>query len=127
MIVVRLRFEGMTAVMPAVAMASRIALSDDGAEWISAKPDFLVHVNALRRLFRGKVLGLLTEAHAEGRLQFFGHLVPLTDKKPFRRFLAPLRRIDWVVYCKDPFGGPQQVLRYLSRYTHRVAISNRLV
>ena len=79
----------------------------------------------LRSLFRGKVLGLLTEAHAEGRLQFFGTLAPLADKKTFKRFLAPLRRIDWVVYCKDPFGGPAQVLRYLSRYTHRVAISNR--
>lgn len=95
------------------------------AKWIAAKPDFLVHVNVLRRLFRGKVLGLLTEAHAEGRLQFFGNLAPLADKTTFKRFLAPLRRIDWVVYCKDPFGGPEQVLRYLSRYTHRVAISNR--
>jgi hypothetical protein len=100
-------------------------LSDDGSRWIAAKPDFLVHVNVLRRLFRGKVLGLLTDAHAEGRLQFFGHLAPLTDKTTFKRFLAPLRRIKWVVYCKDPFGGPEQVLRYLSRYTHRVAISNR--
>jgi putative transposase/transposase-like zinc-binding protein len=100
-------------------------LSDDGSRWIAAKPDFLVHVNVLRRLFRGKVLGLLTDAHAEGRLQFFGHLAALTDKTTFKRFLAPLRRIKWVVYCKDPFGGPEQVLRYLSRYTHRVAISNR--
>jgi hypothetical protein len=97
----------------------------EGTKWIAAKPDFLVHVNVLRRLFRGKMLGLLTEAHADGRLQFFGKLEPLADKKTFKRFLAPLRRIDWVVYCKDPFGGPEQVLRYLSRYTHRVAISNR--
>jgi hypothetical protein len=100
-------------------------LSDDGTKWIAAKPDFLVHVNVLRSLFRGKVLGLLTEAHCDGRLQFFGNLAPLADKKTFKRLLAPLRRIDWVVYCKDPFGGPEQVLRYLSRYTHRVAISNR--
>jgi hypothetical protein len=100
-------------------------LSDDGAKWIAAKPDFLVHVNVLRCLFRGKMLGLLTDAHAEGRLQFFGNLAPLADKRTFKRFLAPLRRIKWVVYCKDPFGGPEQVLRYLSRYTHRVAISNR--
>jgi hypothetical protein len=100
-------------------------LSEDGTKWIAAKPDFLVHVNVLRRLFRGKVLGLLNQAHADSRLQFFGHLAPLADKKAFKRFLAPLRRIDWVVYCKDPFGGPEQVLRYLSRYTHRVAISNR--
>jgi hypothetical protein len=100
-------------------------LSDDGAKWIAAKPDFLVHVNVLRRLLRGKVLGLLTEAHAAGRLQFFGNLAPLADKKTFKRFLAPLRRIKWVVYCKEPFAGPEAVLRYLSRYTHRVAISNR--
>ena len=100
-------------------------LSDDGAKWIAAKPDFLVHVNVLRRLLRGKVLGLLTAAHAAGRLQFFGNLAPLADKKTFKRFLAPLRRIKWVVYCKEPFAGPEAVLRYLSRYTHRVAISNR--
>ena len=100
-------------------------LSDDGAKWISAKPDFLVHVNVLRRLLRGKVLGLLTAAQAAGRLQFFGNLAPLADKKTFKRFLAPLRRIKWVVYCKEPFAGPEAVLRYLSRYTHRVAISNR--
>ena len=73
----------------------------------------------------GKVLGLLTEEHADGRLQVFGKLAPLADKNAFKRFLGPLRHIDWVVYCKDPFGGPEQVLRYLSRYTHRVAISNR--
>ncbi len=100
-------------------------LSDDGAKWIAAKPDFLVHVNVLRRLLRGKVLGLLTAAHAAGRLQFFGNLAPLADKKTFKRLLAPLRRIKWIVYCKKPFAGPEAVLRYLSRYTHRVAISNR--
>jgi hypothetical protein len=101
-------------------------LSPDGMRWIaSRKPSFFVHVNALRRLFRGKVLSLLTEAHAEGRLQFFGKLAALADKKTFKRFLAPLRRIKWVVYCKDPLAGPEAVLRYLSRYTHRVAISNR--
>src|SRR5450631_2560781 len=100
-------------------------LSNDRAKWIAAKPDFLVHVNVLRRLLRGKMLGLLTEAHAAGCLQFFGNLAPLADKKAFKRFLAPLRRIKWVVYCKEPFAGPQAVLRYLSRYTHRVAISNR--
>ena len=100
-------------------------LCEDGSRWIAAKPDFLVHVNVLSTLFRGKFLALLTAAHAEGRLKFFGNLAPLADKKTFKRFLGPLRRIDWVVYCKDPFGGPEQVLRYLSRYTHRVAISNR--
>ena len=105
-------------------------ISDDGARWISSSKtardkDFFVHVNVLRRLFRGKFLALLADAHATGRLQFFNAHAGLTDKRTFKRFLAPLRRIDWVVYRKVPFGGPEQVLRYLSRYTHRVAISNR--
>ena len=100
-------------------------LSDDGERWVSAKPDFLVHVNVLRDLFRGKFLGLLTEAHAQGQLQVFGRLANLADKKAFKRFLVPLRHIPWVVYVNEPFAGPEQVLRYLSRYTHRVAISNR--
>ena len=99
--------------------------SADNSRWVSAKPDFLVHVNVLRDLFRGKFLGLLTEAHADGRLQFFGAHADLADKKTFKRFLGPLRHIPWVVYVKEPFAGPEQVLRYLSRYTHRVAISNR--
>ena len=68
---------------------------------------------------------MLTKAHAEGRLKFFNTHAGLADKRAFKRFLALLRKIEWVVYCKDPFAGPEQVLRYLSRYTHRVAISNR--
>jgi hypothetical protein len=100
-------------------------LSEDGSKWVSAKPDFLVHVNLLSALFRGKFLALLTQAHREGRLKFLGRLAGLADKKTFKRLVGPLYRIDWHVYCKDPFGGPEQVLRYLSRYTHRVAISNR--
>ena len=100
-------------------------LSDDGGRWISSRSNFLVHVNVLARLFRGKFLAMLTKAHAEGRLKFFNTHAELTDKRAFKRFLAPLRKIEWVVYCKDPFAGPEQVLRYLSRYTHRVAISNR--
>ena len=100
-------------------------LSDDGSRWISSRSNFLVHVNVLARLFRGKFLAMLTEAHAEGRLKFFNTHAGLADKRAFKRFLAPLRRIKWVIYCKDPFAGPEQVLRYLSRYTHRVAISNR--
>jgi Putative transposase/Transposase zinc-binding domain len=100
-------------------------LSDDGSRWISSPSNFLVHVNVLARLFRGKLLAMLSQAHVEGRLKFFNTHAQLADKSAFKRFLAPLRRIRWVVYCKDPFAGPQQVLRYLSRYTHRVAISNR--
>ena len=93
--------------------------------WISSRSNFLVHVNVLARLFRGKFLTMLTKAHADGRLKFFNTHAGLADKRAFKRFLAPLRKIEWVVYCKDPFAGPEQVLRYLSRYTHRVAISNR--
>jgi Putative transposase/Transposase zinc-binding domain len=100
-------------------------LSPDGHRWVAAKPDFLVHVNVLSRLFRGKLLALLGGAHAERRLQFFGALAGLAEKKAFKRFLGPLRRIAWVVHCKKPFARPEAVLRYLSRYTHRVAISNR--
>ena len=100
-------------------------LSHDGSRWISSPSNFLVHVNVLARLFRGKLLAMLTQAHREARLKFFNTHAQLADKRVFKRFLAPLRRIKWVVYCKDPFAGPEQVLRYLSRYTHRVAISNR--
>jgi hypothetical protein len=100
-------------------------LSDDDSRWVSSPSNFLVHVNVLARLFRGKLLAMLTQAHVEGRLKFFNTHAQLAAKRAFKRFLAPLRRIKWVVYCKDPFAGPQQVLRYLSRYTHRVAISNR--
>ena len=100
-------------------------LSEDGGRWISSRPGFLVPVNVLSRLFRGRLLAMLAEAHAQDRLRFFGDHAALADKRAFKRFLAPLRRIEWVVYTKEPFAGPEQVLRYLSRYTHRVAISNR--
>ena len=100
-------------------------ISPDGNRWISSRPDFLLHVKVLARLFRGKFLAMLIDAHSGGRLTFFNTHAGLADKRTFKKFLAPLRRIKWVVYCKEPFAGPQQVLRYLSRYTHRVAISNR--
>jgi hypothetical protein len=100
-------------------------LSDDGSRWVAARSSFLVHVKVLARLFRGKFLAMLSRAHAEGQLKFFNAHAELADKRSFKRFLVPLRRTKWVVYCKDPFAGPQQVLRYLSRYTHRVGISNR--
>src|SRR5450755_1860136 len=100
-------------------------ISPDGSRWISSRPDFLVHVKVLARLFRGKFLAMLIDAHSGGRLKFFNTHAGLADKRTFRKFLAPQRRIKWVVYCKEPFAGPEQVLRYLSRYTHRVAISNR--
>ena len=85
----------------------------------------VVYANVLARLFSGKMLAMLTDAHDAGQLTFFNAHAGLSDKKTFKRFIAPLRRIKWVVYCKAPFAGPKQVLRYLSHYTHRVAISNR--
>jgi hypothetical protein len=100
-------------------------LSFDGTRWVSSRSDFLVHVKVLARLFRCKMLAMLTEAHGAGLLTFFNTHAGLADKRTFKRFIAPLRHSKWVVNCKAPFAGPQQVLRYLSRYTHRVAISNR--
>jgi Putative transposase len=82
-------------------------------------------VRVLSRLFRRLVLEKLAAAHATGALQFFGKHAALTNAQAFAAYLAPLRDSEWVVYCKRPFGGPEEVLRYLARYTHRVAISNR--
>jgi putative transposase len=99
--------------------------AEDGTRWISSRSDFLVHVKVLARLFRGKMLAMLMEAHGAGQLTFFNTHAGLADKRTFKRFIGPLWHSKWVVYCKAPFAGPKQVLRYLSRYTHRVAISNR--
>jgi hypothetical protein len=84
-----------------------------------------VHVKVLARKFRGKLLAMLADAHSDGQLKFFNTHAGLADKATFKRFIGPLRHTKWVVYCKPPFAGPVQVLRYLSRYTHRIAISNR--
>ena len=100
-------------------------LSEDGSRWIGSRDNFLVHVHVLAAKFRGKFLAMLSEAHADGKLHFFNTHAGLANPKTFKRFLGPLRHLDWIVYCKPPFAGPEQVLRYLSRYTHRVAISNR--
>jgi hypothetical protein len=103
-------------------------LSADGSRWIACKPGFFLPVCVLSRLFRRLFLDLLVAAHAAGRLQFFGGLAELADRRLFAQYLAPLRKAEWVVYSKPSFGGPEAVLRYLSLYTHRVAISNsRLV
>jgi hypothetical protein len=99
-------------------------VSPDGTRWIPSSPDYLVPVEVLSALFRGRMLGLLIDAHAEGRLQFYGDYEPLAGTAAFRAYLAPLWKTDWFVYAKRPFAGPEQVLAYLSRYTHRVAISN---
>jgi hypothetical protein len=100
-------------------------LSLDKARWVASRSNFLVRVNVLARLFRGKMLAMLMHAHDSGQLTFFNTHAGLAEKRTFKRFIATLRRIRWVVHCKAPFAGPEQVLRYLSRYTHRVAISNR--
>ncbi len=84
-------------------------LSLDNARWVAARSNFLVHVDVLARLFRGKMLAMLMHAHDTGQLKFFNTHAGLADKSTFKRFIAPLRRIDWVVYCKAPFAGPEQV------------------
>ena len=99
-------------------------LSPDGQRWISCKPRFFLSVRVLSRLFRRRFLEELDHAHAGRRLQFFGEHAALGDACEFARWLAPLRKCEWVVYAKRPFAGPSAVLAYLSRYTHRVAISN---
>lgn len=103
-------------------------LSADGTSWVACRPGFFLPVRVLSRLFRRLFLQQLQTAHAAGELAFFGDLAGLADKAAFTRHVAELQRTDWVVYAKRPFAGPAQVLAYLGRYTHRVAIANsRLV
>lgn len=99
-------------------------LSPDGNEWISCRSGFFLPVRVLSRLFRRLFLKYLKNAFDAGKLQFFNSLEHLRDSHEFTRYLTPLRKMKWVVYSKPPFGGPQQVLDYVGRYTHRVAISN---
>ena len=99
-------------------------LSSDGSKWVSTKPNFFLPVLVLSRLFRRLMLEKLSAAHAAGKLQLIGRHAPLTCPNAFATFLSPPRQTKWFVYAKEPFGGPKAVLRYLARYTHRVAISN---
>jgi hypothetical protein len=99
-------------------------VSPDGQHWVACKPGFFLPVKVLSRLFRRRFLEALLAAHRDGRLKFFGEHATLADADAFANWLAPLRECEWVVYAKRPFAGPQAVLAYLSRYTHRVAISN---
>jgi hypothetical protein len=99
-------------------------ISLDGERWVSCRPGFFLPVRVLSRLFRRLLLTMLLAAHKAGRLQFFGNHGARADARAFAAYLAPLRRTEWVVYSKRPFGGPAAVLAYLSRYTHRVAIAN---
>jgi len=99
-------------------------LSLDGKKWLACRPDFFLPVRVLSRLFRRLFLKMLAGAHAAGRLAFFGDHATLANAAAFTAFVKPLRKAEWVVYAKKPFGGPQAVLAYLARYTHRVAIAN---
>ncbi|WP_299893008.1 transposase [uncultured Ruegeria sp.] len=100
----------------------------DDTKWIACKPGFFLHVRVLSRLFRRPFIEGLIALHRTGQLALFGDLKRLADAEAFAAYLDPLRKTEWVVYAKPPFGGPEAVLAYLSRYTHRVAISNhRLV
>jgi hypothetical protein len=99
-------------------------LSPDGTRWISCRPGFFLPVQVLSHLFRRLFLGYLQQAFDAGELQFFSSLEPLRERPAFLRYLAPIRYAEWVVYAKPPFAGPEEVLEYVGRYTHRVAISN---
>src|SRR6202047_1945346 len=99
-------------------------ISLDGQRWVSCRPGFFLPVRVLSRLFRRLFLEKLAPPPQAGRLSFFGQHIHLADAQSFAAYLAPLRKAAWVVYAKPPFGGPEAVLAYLSRYTHRVAIAN---
>ena len=100
-------------------------LSPDHSRWVACRPGFFLPVRVLSRLFRRRFLEELTAVYRRGQLRFFGESAALADETAFAEWLAPLRACEWVVYAKRPFAGPQAVLAYLSRYTHRVAISNQ--
>jgi hypothetical protein len=100
-------------------------LAPDGAHWIACRPGFFLPVRVLSRLFRRRYLEELNKAHRAGQLRFFGDEAGLADPATFAAWMKPLHQCEWVVYAKRPFAGPAAVLAYLSRYTHRVAISNQ--
>jgi hypothetical protein len=99
-------------------------LSPHRTRWIACRPNFFLPVRVLSRLFRGKLLAFLREAFAAGKLKFFGQLADLAEAARFHAWLRDAANTEWVVYAKPPFGGPEHVLKYLARYTHRVAISS---
>ncbi len=100
-------------------------ISKDQSHWVPSRDDFFLPVRVLSRMFRGKFLDRLSRAQRRGALVLEGKLAPLTERSAFGSFLRPLYEKEWVVYAKAPFGGPNRVLKYLGRYTHRVAISNQ--
>jgi len=99
-------------------------ISPDGTRWISCRPNFFLPVSVLARLFRRLFLDYLQQAFNAGDLQFFSSQEPLRTRSTFLRHLAPIQKKDWVVYAKRPFAGPEEVLKYVARYTHRIAIAN---
>jgi Putative transposase/Transposase zinc-binding domain len=99
-------------------------LSSDGTRWVACRPDFFLPVRVLSRLFRGLFLAYLDKEFLSGKLAFCSSLQQLQDRAAFLRHLVPVRTAEWLVYAKPPFAGPQQVLDYVGRYTHRIAISN---
>jgi hypothetical protein len=105
-----------------VVPAGGVAL--DGSRWVACRRGFFLPVRVLGRLYRGKLLALLEEAYQAGSLEFHGRLAELRSPRAFQNLLARARALEWVVYAKPPFGGPEAVLKYLARYTHRVALSN---
>jgi hypothetical protein len=102
-------------------------ISPDGSRWVKSRDDFFLPIRVLSRLFRGKFLAYLAEAMRAGALRFAGATAPLATPSGFASFLQEQRSKEWVVYAKPPFGSPEQVLKYLARYTHRVAISDRRI
>ena len=117
--------ERQTDLLPVHMIVPGGGLSLDGSRWIACKPLFFLPVRVLAKLFRRVFLEKLVAAHEDGRLTFFGDHSALSAADAFAAYLAPLRRTKWFVYAKRPFAGPAAVLAYLSRYTHRVALSNR--
>jgi hypothetical protein len=99
-------------------------IAPDGSRWIHCRPKFFLPVKVLGKMFRGKFLALLRDAFTNGKLELHGQLLPLRQSTCFHALVQKLKSIKWVVHAKPPFGGPSYVLRYLARYTHRVAISN---
>ena len=99
-------------------------LALDHSHWVATRPNFFLPVHVLSRMFRGKMLAFLKHAYARRQLRFHGALADLAQPRPFHSLLNLLRYKKWVVHAKPPFGGPEQVLKYLARYTHRVAIAN---
>jgi hypothetical protein len=106
-------------------VAAAGGLAPDHTHWISSGHRFFLPVKVVGRVFRGKFVAGLKSAFHQDRLAFYGHLAPLAESRNFAAWLRSLFRHDWVVYAKPPFGGPEHALRYLSGYTHRIAISNR--